>query len=47
MSLFEEQEPVYAFDSDALVTLERYYSDLAVSDALCGVMVWLAKSGRL
>ena len=47
MSLFEEQEPVYAFDSDALVTLERYYSDLAVFDALWKDMVWLAKSGRL
>ncbi|MEZ4788409.1 MAG: DUF4411 family protein [Flavobacteriales bacterium] len=47
MSLFQEQEPVYAFDSDALITLERYYGDMAVFDALWSDLVWLAKVDRL
>ena len=46
-NLFDEDESIYTFDSDALVTLERYYSDLAVFDALWQDLAWLALAGRL
>lgn len=46
MNLFEEDEAIYAFDSDALVTLERYYSDLPVFDALWQDLAWLSLAGR-
>jgi hypothetical protein len=46
MNLFDEEESIYAFDSDALVTLERYYSDLSVFDALWQDLSWLALAGR-
>jgi len=46
-NLFGEKESIYAFDSDTLVTLERYYSDLSIFDALWEDLAWLAKGGRL
>lgn len=47
MNLFEEEAIVYAFDSDALVTLELYYSDQAVFDNLWQDLSWLALAGQL